>query len=135
MKFLAVLKRFAPFFFICVAIAGAGACAEGDDRAPTNTIAARDEELTVLPLQTMTVVVPMEASQILTGYITIDGGNDDIKVYVKDDFGEEIADFGIVSGTQQITYKVTKSGFYTIYFDNSFSVAVNKEIKLHYSVR
>ena len=94
-----------------------------------------DEEFMVLPLQTMTVAVSLEAGQLLTGDITVTGGKDDILVYIKDDFGEQIADFGTIAGTKQIAYRAVELGFYTVCFDNSFSAVVNKQIKFHYTVR
>ncbi len=126
---------FGLFIALCLAVAGVSACGLSAERTPENTIVAKDEEFTVLPLETMTVVVNMDKGKLLKGTITVTGGNNDIKVYVKDDFGNTAFNLGTIAGTFVFSYLAVQPGFYTIYFDNSFSVAVNKEIKLHYEVR
>jgi hypothetical protein len=135
MRFLSVSNRLLPLIMVFLAMTGMVACGETALRTPASMVLEKDEEFTVLPLQTMTVVVQMEEKKRLKGSISVSGGNNDIKVYVKDDFGNSVVEPVTIVEGYDFEYVPENAGFYTIYFDNSFSVTVNKQVKLHYEVR
>ena len=130
-----MIKKILLFLILCLVAVGLTACEANPDMLSGEATRVGDEEFLVLALQTNTIVVKLEEREVLSGYMTVEGGENDIRVYVKDDFGNTTVNIGEISRTFHFSFLALASGFYTIYFDNSESVSVNKKIKLHYAVR
>jgi hypothetical protein len=76
----------------------------------------------------------MSKGDVLEGYLTVRGGNDDIQFYVKDSYGNVVLNVS-VRGRYDFQYSATSEGFHTLYFDNSFSLLTSKQVLIHYRVR
>ena len=94
----------------------------------------QDESCTVGSLSTSTMTLTMSKGDVLEGYLTVRGGNDDIGFYIKDSYGNKVMDIG-VNGRYDFSYTATSEGFHTLYFDNGFSLFTRKQIFIHYRVR
>jgi len=94
-----------------------------------------DRSLTVEPLLHVSMTIDMRSGAVFEGYMTIRGGNDDIRFYIKDSYGNKVLDKNRVQGRYDFSYKATTEGFHTLYFDNSFSLITSKQVYLHYRVR
>lgn len=95
----------------------------------------QDEEFTVKPLHEYMITINMNSGTVLEGYLTIRGGNDDIRFYIKDSYGNKVLDKNRVNGRYDFSYTYQSSGYHTMYFDNSFSLITSKQVFLHYRVR
>ena len=95
----------------------------------------QDRSLTVEPLSAMTLTINMSQGAVFEGYLTVRGGNDDIRFYIEDSYGNKVLDINRVRGRYDFSYKATSEGFHTIYFDNSFSIITSKQVYIHYRVR
>ncbi len=135
MKVKSWIRAFLLATAVCFTLTGAWGCSKEVERTPGATAFTSSEEFTVLPLQTATISIEMHEGETLTGRIAVSGGNNDIVVYIKDDYGNMITDLGTVDGSREFVCRPDEPGFYTIYFDNSFSAAVNKQVTLQYRVR
>ena len=94
-----------------------------------------DRSLTVEPLHQVTMTVNMRSGAVFEGYMTVRGGNDDVRFYIKDSYGNEVLDKNRVQGRYDFSYKAASEGFHTLYFDNSFSLMTSKQVYLSYRVR
>jgi len=54
---------------------------------------------------------------------------------VKDPYGTTVYSTGLVYNRHDFAVSCAREGFYTLYFDNSFSITVGKDVYLHYRVR
>jgi len=95
----------------------------------------KDESFTVSPLGAMTLTINMRKGAVLEGYVTVRRGNDDIRFYVKDSYGNIVLDIDRTRGRYDFNYTATNEGFHTVYLDNSFSLVTSKQVFLHYRVR
>ena len=94
-----------------------------------------DQSFTVEPLSAVTITINMSTGAVFEGYLTVRGGNDDVRFYIKDSYGNIVLDINRVNGRYDFSYVVTSEGFHTIYFDNSFSIITSKQVYIHYRVR
>ena len=95
----------------------------------------RDQSITVEPGSAMTATVNMSKGAVVEGYMTVRGGNDDIRFYIKDSYGSKVLDIDRVRGRYDFSYTATSEGFHTMYFDNGFSFITSKQVYLHHRVR
>ena len=94
-----------------------------------------DRTLDVDPLEALTLSVNMREGTVLEGYLTVRGGNDDVRFYIEDSQGNRVLDINRVRDRYDFSYTATLAGFHTLYFDNSFSWFTSKLVLLHYRVR
>ncbi len=94
-----------------------------------------DTSFTVSPFQEYTITVNVKQGAMIEGYLTVRGGNDDIRFYIENSFGDKVLDKNRVNGRYDFMYAVQSSGFHTMYFDNSFSLFTSKQVYLNYRVR
>ncbi len=95
----------------------------------------QDSSFDVAPLSSTNTTITMSKGDILEGYLTVRSGNDDIRFYIEDSYGNKVLDINRVRDRYDFSYKATSEGFHTIYFDNSFSVITSKQVYIHYRVR
>jgi len=86
------------------------------------------EEFTVLPKDAQPWYWRLSEGSILEINATIQGGNGDVIIYVVDESGRRIEDFGKLVSPVSIRFLAPASGNYTVYFDNTFSTLVPKKI-------
>ena len=103
--------------------------------APGHVVPYQDKHFTVEPLQEMTMTINMNHGALFEGYLTVRGGNDDVRFYIKDSYGNKVLDINRVRGRYDFDYHATSEGFHTIYFDNSFSLVTSKQVYIHFRVR
>lgn len=122
---------------ISVALIGALSCNGGTGGwgPPGQLVPYQDINFTVQPSTHYSMTVNMNSGAIFEGYLTVRGGNDDIRFYIKDSYGNVVLDINRVQGRYDFSYQATTEGFHTIYFDNTFSWITSKEAYLHYRVR
>lgn len=122
---------------ISLALIGALGCNGGTGGwgPPGQLVPYQDTNFTVEPFTYSSMTVNMNSGAIFEGYLTVRGGNDDIRFYIKDSYGNVVLDKNRVQGRYDFSYQATTEGFHTIYFDNSFSWITSKEVYLHYRVR
>lgn len=119
-----------------VGLAGAVSCSGVGGYGPVGHVVPYiDKSFTVEPLHYVTVTVDMRSGAVFEGYLTVRGGNDDVRFYIKDSYGNKVLDINRVQGRYDFSYRATSEGFHTIYFDNSFSLITSKQVYLHYRVR
>ena len=94
----------------------------------------QDRSFDVSPLSNTHTTVTMSKGKVLEGYLTVRGGNDDIRFYIKDSYGNKVLDIE-VKGRYDFSYTAISEGFHTLYFDNSFSLFTGKQVLMHYRVR
>jgi hypothetical protein len=100
-----------------------------------NVVPYKDSNFSVSAGTYQTATVNMNKGAILEGYITVRGGNDDLRFYIKDSYGSTVLDINRIKGRYDLYYSANNEGFVTIYFDNSFSVFTGKNVYFHYRVR
>lgn len=122
---------------ILLALIGVLGCSGGTGgcEPPGQLVPYQDISFTVGPLTYSSMTVNMNSGAIFEGYLTVRGGNDDIRFYIKDSYGNVVLDKNRVQGRYDFSYQATAEGFHTVYFDNSFSLITSKEVYLHYRVR
>jgi hypothetical protein len=81
------------------------------------------------------ITVNVQQGAVIEGYLTVRGGNDDVRFYIEDSYGRKVLDKNRVNSRYDFYYTVVSTGFHTLYFDNSFSWITSKDVYLHYSVR
>ena len=131
------MKRLLLLAILGVLIVGAVSCGGGaGGLGPVgHVVPYQDDSLTVEPLTSVTMTVNMADEAVFEGYLTVRGGNDDIRFYIKDSYGNKVLDINRVKGRYDFSYRATSGGFHTIYFDNSFSIVTSKQVYIHYRVR
>ncbi len=99
------------------------------------SVAYRDVNLTVEPLQTYNLTADMKLGDVIEGYFSVKGGNNDIHFYLEDSYGNKILNIDRVQGRYDFSHKATSEGFHSLFFDNSFSLVTSKLVFLHYRIR
>ncbi len=133
-----MLSRYLALIAILgVLILGAVSCGGGaGGLGPVgHVVPYKDLNLTVESLSTKTLTINMSEGAVFEGYLTVRGGNDDVRFYIEDSFGNVVLDINRVNGRYDFSYVTTSEGFHTIYFDNSFSILTSKQVYIHYRVR
>ena len=95
----------------------------------------RVEHFTLKPFTIHTGTINMNEGAVFEGYLTVRGGNDDIRFYVKEKHSNKVLDIKRVQGRYDFYYQAISEGFYTLYLDNRFSWIASKEVYIHYRVR
>ncbi|AEC52235.1 hypothetical protein PNA2_1320 [Pyrococcus sp. NA2] len=86
------------------------------------------EEFTILPKDTQSWSWHFGKESILEISAVVHGGNGDIIIYIVDENGRRVKDFGKLVSPIRIRFLVPGSGNYTVYFDNTFSMLVPKKV-------
>lgn len=94
-----------------------------------------DTSFHVSPRSYRTLTVHAGAGDRIEGYFTIRGGADEVKFRIEDSYGSTIYNAGLVYDRHDFRVICGSQGYYTLYFDNSFSWTVGKDVYLHYRVR
>lgn len=92
------------------------------------------ETFNVPNLQNITRAIELEDGDSVAGNFTVSGGSGDVNFYVKDPNGTEIIRFDRTTGVS-FSFSATKTGTYTLNFDNRFSLLTSKTVILDYSVK
>ncbi len=131
------MKRLLLVAILGVLLIGAVSCGGGaGGLGPVGHIVPyEDRSLTVEPLSSMTLTINMSKGAVFEGYLTVRGGNDDVRFYIKDSYGNTVLDINRVNARYDFSYTATSEGFHTAYFDNSFSIITSKQVFIHYRVR
>lgn len=88
------------------------------------------KEFTVPPKSMEPWYWTLSKYSILEINASVSGGNGDIRVYVVDDkTGKTIKDFGRLISPFHIRFEAPEAGNYTVYFDNTFSTLMPKDVK------
>jgi hypothetical protein len=126
-----------PIVLLLVFTAGCGLSegAGGYGAAGPVIVPYKDTNFTVGPLSKYELTVNASQGAVIEGYLTVRGGNDDVRFYIEDSYGKKVLDKNRVNDRYDFSYAVESSGFHTLYFDNSFSLITSKEVFLHYRVR
>lgn len=93
-----------------------------------------DENITVGPLAYRNGTINMSKGAVFEGYLTVRGGDDDIRFYIKDSYGNRVLSIG-VRGRYDFSYRATSEGFHTFYLENGSDWFRNREVYIHYRVR
>ena len=94
-----------------------------------------NETFTVPPWQEVVRTVTLKEGDTLSGRINVSGGSgNDINFYVTDPDGNTILRYDRASSTS-FSFTASKTGIYTLHFDNSFSIISSKSVTLEYSVK
>jgi len=119
-----------------VGLGGAVSCSGVGGYGPVGQVVPYvNRSFIVKPLNSITMTADMRSGAVFEGYLTVRGGNDDVRFYIKDSHGNKVLDINRVRGRYDFSYRATSDGFHTIYFDNSFSFVTSKNVYLHYRIR
>jgi len=132
------MKHLLLVVLISLVLLGAAGCGRGSGGyGPVGeyVVPYRDENFTVKPFTATELTINISNGAVLEGYVTVRGGNDDIRFYIKDSYGNKVLDINRVQGRYDFFYRATSEGFHTIYLDNSFSIITSKQVYMHYRVR
>lgn len=94
-----------------------------------------DTSFQVSSLSQQTLTFNAGAGDTLEGYFTIRGGADEVDFWIEDPWGRTIYNAGRVYDRHDLHVTCANDGYYTLYFSNTFSLTVGKDIYLHYRVR
>ena len=94
-----------------------------------------DKSFHVSLQSTSTLTVRAEVGDEIQGYLTIRGGENEIKFWVEDPNGVDIYNAGMVYDRHDFRVSSAGGGNYTLHFDNSFSHTAGKDVYIHYRVR
>ena len=95
----------------------------------------RDTSFRVSSLSEQTLTVDAGAGDTIEGYFTVRGGADEVDFWIEDPWGRTIHNAGRVYDRNDFQVTCANDGHYTLYFSNTFSLTVAKDIYLHYRVR
>lgn len=129
------MKRLSVFLLIVLALTTLLVGCGGGLGPVGHIVPYTDEHKTVEPFTTLHGTINMSKGEVFEGYLTVRGGNDDIRFYIKDSYGNKVLDINRVRGRYDFHYQATSEGFHTFYLDNSFSWVTSKEVYIHYRVR
>lgn len=101
----------------------------------TVAVPYQDNSFTVEAMHEVTLTPNMRNGAVLEGYFTIRGGNDDINFAIEDPQGNIVLSINKATGRYDFSYTAPSAGFYTMHFDNTFSLFTSKQIYIHYRVR
>lgn len=94
-----------------------------------------DTNFYVSPLSSQTMTFRASAGSIFEGYFTIRGGADEVEFWIEDPWGRVVHNAGLVYDRYEFHITCSHEGYYTAYFNNTFSLTVGKHVYLHYRVR
>jgi len=99
------------------------------------TNATEVKSFTVSGLSTQTMTFNLEKGNIVTGSLSVTGGNDDINFAIKDPSGKEIITKRTIYKGGNFSFVAKRDGAYTLVFDNSFSLITSKSVQVTYDVK
>lgn len=94
-----------------------------------------ETSFTVNPGEKHTVSVVLRAQHTVDGLVTVSGQENTIDFYINDPDGGLVYGNVRIVGGQSFEVRAQKDGTYTLYFDNSISFGLPREIALRYRVR
>jgi hypothetical protein len=101
-------------------------------------IAARtpysEESFAVPPAREKSLILELSTGESLEGYFQVtSGGNLDIRFWVTEPYGKTVyAARDGAKGRHDFAFKATTEGYYTLHFDNTFSLVTHKQMVLKY---
>ncbi|MBI2934587.1 MAG: emp24/gp25L/p24 family protein [Chloroflexi bacterium] len=124
--------RLAPLFVLLL-LAPLGACIkDGPTTASSAAAAAVSDTRTfaVAAGKTTVFYIRTEPKDAVEASFTIQGGDDDIDVYVKDPMNNMVVDRKRATDTGALAFFSTATGYHQLIFDNTFSTSTNKLVWL-----
>lgn len=97
--------------------------------APSNLV-TDSKTFAVAAGKTVVFYVRAETKDPFEASFTIQGGDDDIEVYVKDPMGNLVVEKKRATDMGALAFITTATGYYQIIFDNTFSTNANKLVWL-----
>lgn len=88
----------------------------------------------VEPSSATTLTFKMSRGETLEGYLTVSGGNDDIRFYINNPAGVKMLDIKRVQERYDFVYTADSDGSHSLSFNNGFSFRTGKHICLHYRI-
>ena len=89
----------------------------------------------IAPGYLQTIPVSVTSSNRVQGSFTVQGGSgNDVNFSIKDPFGNQVLQAGVVSKSHSFAFVAATSGSYVLSFDNSFSMVSNKVVKYNFTV-
>jgi len=121
------------FVIVVALVIGSSGCKEVR-RAISGVAPYHEQSFTVGALSEKTLSVELSSGDSLEGYVQVTtGGNLDINFLVKDPYGKTIYKApDRVKGRHDFTFKAQNDGYYTLHFDNGFSLLTSKSVILKY---
>ena len=128
-------RKLIPLFLV-LALLGTS-CGSGIDRLNVagHIGSYKNTTFNVDPFSAWVMVIDMNRGDVFEGYLIVRGGNDDIKFYIKDPYGNKVLDAGWVYSGYDFHYIATSEGLHTAEFDNSWSWLTSKVVSVNYRVR
>jgi len=110
-----------------------GACSEVR-RTASGVMPYHEKHFTVPALYEQALSVELSAGDSLEGYVQVTvGGNLDVNFWVTSPHGRTIYRApGRVKGRHDFIFKAISDGYYTLHFDNSFSLFTDKCVVVKY---
>lgn len=126
--------RIIPVVLLALVILVASACRGGSGGGSGGSYFPpyAEKSFTVENLSSRTLTAHLDAGERLEGYFTIRGGQDEVKFWIEDPHGATIYNAGLVYDYHNFNVIVSRTGYYTMYWDNSFSWTVDKHVYLKY---
>lgn len=121
-------------FSLIVGLVGGGIGCQTARRGVSGVMPYHEKSFTVPAMHEQLLSLELSAGDSLEGYVqVVSGGNLDIRFWVTDPYGKKIYQApGRVEGRHGFIFKVMAGGYYTLHFDNSFSLLTDKAVILKY---
>lgn len=103
-------------------------------RVASGVMPYQEKSFTVSAMSEQPLSFELSRGDSLEGYVqVVSGGNLDIQFWVTDPYGERIYQApGRVKGRHNFIFKAMDNGYYTLHFNNSFSLLTDKAVILKY---
>lgn len=103
-------------------------------RSASGVMPYHEKSFTVSAMHEQPLSLELSAGDSLEGYVqVVSGGNLDIRFWVTDPYGKTIYQApGRVEGRHDFIFKAMADGYYTLHFDNSFSLLTDKGVIVKY---
>lgn len=88
------------------------------------------ESFRVENLHENSMTLYVSSGEVIEGDFTIRGNGCEVKFWIKDPHGTTVHNAGMVHNHYSFYVRANASGYYTLYWDNSFSWTVDKDISL-----
>ena len=123
----------AALLILVILVIGSSGCEEAR-RDISGILPYHTESFTISPLSGESLSLELSSGDSLEGYVQVTiGGTLDIKFEVKDPYGKIIHRApGGVKGRHDFMFYAQHDGYYTLLFDNSFSLLTSKSVIVKY---